>query len=117
MTQTDLEMIIMHSKEVYSAKNMINDICVHSLIPFSTVKSGIKKHHVLVARRLMMYFLREKFGLTLKKIGRTLNKDHATVKYNVEWLKSRIDQIDDLPEYKEIFHLINNKYEKVHRTR
>lgn len=116
MTQTDLEMMIMHSKEVYSPKNMINDICVHSLIPFSVIKSGTRKKHVMIARRLMMYFLREKFGFTLYRIGQTFGKDHATVKHNVDWLKSRLDQIDKLPEYKEVFHLINNKYEKVHRT-
>ena len=68
------------------------------------ITSKIRKREIVDSRRLYMYVLREKFGMTFIDIGRKTNNHHATVISNYKMFEdfSRIyPKITVLP-YKDI---------------
>lgn len=111
MTQTDIELKIMNTIP-YPPKHMINDVCINMRLPFSKIKQGPRHPELVMARRFISYFLHEKYGFTLTKIGDILNKDHSTIIYHVKWIKERMNTNHKMNGYKQVFKLINNKYEK-----
>lgn len=79
---TDKEKLIQRIKDV---------ICAGERIPEADLSLKTRKAEIVLARSLVIYFLRLfKLG-SLSQIGNLFNKDHATVMHSVVMINNRID--------------------------
>lgn len=65
------------------------------------IMSRTRLREFVDARQLYCYIMREKFGLSLSKIGKTINRDHATAIHSVKTHKNKCDV---MREYRDLTH-------------
>lgn len=98
------------SQRIFAAgkiNHIFDSVCKLFEVTPEEVKSHSRKRMYAEPRQIIMYFLRNKFGLYLKEIGELFgNRDHSTVFYSIglveefiqvdKRFKAKIEQIEEL---------------------
>lgn len=78
-------------------KNILSVVSASTGVSVEVLKSGggIKgkrgMREVTTARQIYCYIAREKTGYSLSEIGRSINRNHATILYSIKTIKGYID--------------------------
>lgn len=75
---------------------IINAVCAATIYTEAELKGKCRSRDLSETRMLLMKLLREKGKLSLKAIGRYLNRDHSTVIHGVKTIKNLQEQSWDL---------------------
>lgn len=79
-------------REKVKPKDIIKTIAKEYQITSKDILSRSRKAEIAFARQVVMYLLREEFGMKLEEIAKTLNrKDHTTVIHAVDKIKSKLE--------------------------
>lgn len=65
--------------QVKSMKNVLNDLCIDLDTDLIKLRSKSRSRHLADKRHIALYVLNKHLGLTTKKSGELLNRDHASV--------------------------------------
>ena len=76
--------------DLEKADVIIREVCKFFDIPIKTIKQNSLKREVVECRQFCMFYIREKTALSLDRIGKIFNKDHATVLYSIKNVKNLI---------------------------
>jgi chromosomal replication initiator protein DnaA len=87
-----IERFIKNSKQEVSVEYVVNVICDYFGITVETLSQNTRKHQVVQARQLAMYFAKKFSKASLSAIGSQCgNKDHATVYHACKTVSDRIE--------------------------
>jgi len=64
-------------------------------VTVSDILSRTRIREIVEARQMFCYVVREKFGYPLSRIGRMVNRDHATAIHSIKAHKDRCDVIKE----------------------
>lgn len=84
---------------------VINAVCEVCNVTLGDIKSKSRKQEFVYARFIICHLLRE-YGLKLQAIGYIINKNHATVLYD---LKSYLNEYQISHMFKDIANKVNAK--------
>lgn len=75
--------------------NVRDIVCKYFNITQNDIDSNSRKAQFVYARQIIMYFLKNKYGLTLKNIGANLgNKDYTTVLHGIDKIETALKTND-----------------------
>ena len=77
------------------------------------ILSKTRIREIVEARQLFCYIIRERFGYPLSKVGRMVNRDHATAIYSI---KSHKDRCDVLRDYRELTKRVISEVDTLYST-
>ena len=84
-------------------------------LEWEDIESKSRKRNIIDARRLYCGLLRNVFGLTFQKIGKMLNKNHATIVHNTKihdnFVRILKSYKKNYQEIESLFYLSENYYE------
>ncbi len=83
--------IIKVEKKTLSPELIIQYIANFLHISEKAMKAKTRKHDVVVARQIAMYFIKKITNLNLKAIGKIFNRDHATVIHAIKTVENMCD--------------------------
>lgn len=92
----------MVSKEEHeiTPESIFNIICKHYNIDIEALKANTRKHEVVMARQIAMYFCKELTQVSLAAIGQKLGRrKHSTVVYACKSIQNLIDHDKDFERY------------------
>ena len=95
----------LEKKEIDILLNIIEEKTGYTL---NQLKSGNRKQELAYARRAFLAISRKLSGLSLKKIGKIINRNHTTVIYSIT---QHNNEIDINEEYSKTYHSINKSLE------
>lgn len=102
--------IIKEYRGVEPAKETFHDICFLLKVNPKDVRGSCRKTHLFNARIFTTVVLRNLFGLSLIKIGRMINRDHATCIYYLKIFNERKGR-KDYKKFNEDYKKIKEKYD------
>ena len=92
MAQQIIERFIRNSVKEVSVEYIMNVVCDYFSIPLETLSQNTRKHQVVQARQIAMYFSKKYSKASLAIIGQQCGgKDHATVHHACKTVSDRID--------------------------
>ena len=92
LAQQIIERFIRNSVKEVSVEYIMNVVCDFFSIPIETLSQNTRKHEVVQARQIVMYFAKKYSGTSLAVIGQYCGgKDHATVHHACKTVSDRID--------------------------
>jgi chromosomal replication initiation ATPase DnaA len=92
-------------------QEIIDTVCDETGVCFDKVMSKSRQRDVVVARQLIAFFCRKSAGITLKKTGELLNKDHTTVIHSCHTIQDLLDSNN--PEICRLVARIHKRFEMV----
>jgi len=108
---TDLEYFINETLQGISVpvtnERILSAVCSHFKVSEEAIKGRNRGKNRVLARHFYMFLLKDKGVFkTLREIGETTNRDHATALYAIDKLKYWVENYQDI---KEIYNKINQK--------
>lgn len=76
-------------------KNLLELISETCNVPIGKITGKDRTRHVVIARHLYCYIMREYYKSSLLTIARSINKDHTTVIYCLRQIKDLLDIKDE----------------------
>ena len=89
-------------KNNIALKDFFEEYCIKVDITLSQLYSKSRKRKLVEKRMVLMYTLRKSVGMTLHKIGNSLNKNHATVIHAVKTVEDFIKVYPNIQMYYDI---------------
>lgn len=85
-------------------------------VTIEDIMSKTRVREIAEARQLFCYVIREKFGYPLSKVGRLVNRDHATAIHSIKAHKDRYDVLRDYRELtKKVIEDVDMLYSTHHK--
>ncbi len=92
LAQQIIDRFIRNSVKEVSVEYIINIVCDFFNIPVDNLSLNTRKHQVVQARQIAMYFSKKYSNASLASIGQQCgNKDHATVYHACKTISDRLD--------------------------
>ena len=92
LAQQIIERFIRNSVKEVSVEYIMNVVCDFFSLPMETLGQSTRKHQVVQARQIAMYFAKKYSKASLTVIGQQCgNKDHATVHHACKTISDRMD--------------------------
>ena len=83
--------IIKVEKKTIGPELILQYVANYFHISEKAIKAKTRKHEVVVARQIAMYFIKKITNMNLKSIGGIFNKDHATVIHAIKTVSNMCD--------------------------
>jgi chromosomal replication initiation ATPase DnaA len=81
--ETNIKTRIRSSKKLYvNTDEILNIISEEQSISIDSIISRVRHREVVSGRQLFCYIMREKFGFSYSKIGRLIERNHATIMHS-----------------------------------
>jgi len=85
----------LQNKQSISPNNLVAVVCKYYKVERESLKGQSRKANLVRVRQVLMYLLREELKLSLEAIGYLIGgRDHSTVIYGVEKIKSKLNNAD-----------------------
>lgn len=94
-----VECAIKQSKELNPSKAVALS-CTYFGITNEELLSKSRKREISDARMCISMFLKERFGMTLNKIGKMLNRDHTSIMHHVDMIANCRELSEKYRSYK-----------------
>jgi chromosomal replication initiation ATPase DnaA len=78
-------------EDILSAVSAASGVSVEALKVGGGIKGKRGSRDVTTARQIYCYMAREKTGYSLKKIGKVVNRNHATALYSIETIRGYVE--------------------------
>jgi len=98
LTQTKIRSSVNPQVQPLVIMQIVSEMCN---VTVDEMLSRTRIREVVDARQLYCFIMREKFGFPLSKIGRSINRDHATAIHSI---KQHTNRCDVMKDYKELTH-------------
>jgi len=95
-----------------TVKNIISDVCFLGGFNKDTLLNGQKTPELTAARRCISFFLRINLELKMSEIGKVINRDHSTINNQLEFMLTRLDNLQAFPEHYKYYKFINKNFVK-----
>ena len=98
--------------QTYTPNDLIYTICKFHNIGVQKMADPIRKREIVQTRQIAMYFIRKRFSLSLKEIGKYFgNRDHSTVIHGIKTVNDLYKTDRSFREsFEHLTMLINDKY-------
>ena len=81
--ETNIKRKLRNSKRLYvNTDEILNIISEEQSISVDSIISRVRHREVVSGRQLFCYIMREKFGFSYSKIGRLIERNHATIMHS-----------------------------------
>jgi len=70
---------------------ILTAVCVGLRVELKAIIGKCRMRHLVEARQIAFYLMRQLTGLTLKQIGEVFNRDHSTVVYGIQTCSDLLD--------------------------
>jgi chromosomal replication initiation ATPase DnaA len=77
--------------EIQRPRDIINVVCATMDITPQEIKSRTRKHEIVWARQLAMWWLKKIMNLSLTEIGRIFKRNHATVIHAIKTVDNLVE--------------------------
>lgn len=112
--ETNIKRKLRNSKRVYvNTDEILNIISEEQSISVDSIISRVRHREVVGGRQLFCYIMREKFGFSYTKIGRLIERNHATIMHSN---KSHKDNYQFDREYRNMCDRVLNRVYEVSTT-
>ena len=112
--ETNIKRKLRNSKRLYvNTDEILNIISEEQSISVDSIISRVRHREVVGGRQLFCYIMREKFGFSYTKIGRLIERNHATIMHSN---KSHKDNYQFDREYRNICDRVLNRVYEVSTT-
>jgi len=112
--ETNIKRKLRNSKRLYvNTDEILNIISEEQSISVDSIISRVRHREVVGGRQLFCYIMREKFGFSYTKIGRLIERNHATIMHSN---KSHKDNYQFDREYRNMCDRVLNRVYEVSTT-
>ncbi|MDA8940916.1 hypothetical protein N9H34_02140 [bacterium] len=112
--ETNIKRKLRTSKRLYvNTDEILNIISEEQSISVDSIISRVRHREVVGGRQLFCYIMREKFGFSYTKIGRLIERNHATIMHSN---KSHKDNYQFDREYRNMCDRVLNRVYEVSTT-
>ncbi len=112
--ETNIKRKLRTSKRLYvNTDEILNIISEEQSISVDSIISRVRHREVVGGRQLFCYIMREKFGFSYTKIGRLIERNHATIMHSN---KSHKDNYQCDREYRNMCDRVLNRVYEVSTT-
>lgn len=112
--ETNIKRKLRTSKRLYvNTDEILNIISEEQSISVDSIISKVRHREVVGGRQLFCYIMREKFGFSYTKIGRLIERNHATIMHSN---KSHKDNYQFDREYRNMCDRVLNRVYEVSTT-
>lgn len=112
--ETNIKRKLRSSKRLYvNTDEILNIISEEQSISVDSIVSRVRHRDVVGGRQLFCYILREKFGYSYSKIGKLIERNHATIMHSN---KSHKDNYQFDREYRNMCDRVLNRVYEVSTT-
>ena len=112
--ETSIKRKLRSSKRLYvNTDEILNIISEEQSISVDSIVSRVRHRDVVGGRQLFCYILREKFGYSYSKIGKLIERNHATIMHSN---KSHKDNYQFDREYRNMCDRVLNRVYEVSTT-